>query len=105
MSEPLKVSISPKAMSTEWCISPNGGQQKPAMSRTPPKTHSPTDNINCTFFMLVNIIAFPWLSVLVRGGYISLGRTYFCGYVLTTELHGTALNRGFWFLLALRAEI
>ena len=105
MSEPLKVSISPKAMSTEWCISPNGGQQKPAMSRTPPKTHSPTDNINCTFFMLVNIIAFPWLSVLVRGGYISLGRTSFRGYFMTTELHGTALNRGFWFLLALRAEI
>ena len=51
---PQKVRISPKAMSTEWCISPNGGQQKPAMSRTPPKTHSPTDNINCTFFMLTS---------------------------------------------------
>ena len=67
MSEPLKVSISPKAMSTEWCISPNGGQQKPAMSRMPPKTHSPTDNINCTFFILVNfrgsvpVRARPWL--------------------------------------------
>ena len=70
MSEPLKVRISPNAIRTEWCISPNGGQQKPAMSKTPPKTHSPTDNINCTFFMLVNIIAFPWLSVLVRGGYL-----------------------------------
>ena len=54
MSEPQKVRISPKAMSTEWCISPIGGQQKPAMSRTPPKMHSPTDNINCTFFMLTS---------------------------------------------------
>ena len=36
---PLKVSISPKAMRTEWWISANGGQTKPAMSNVPPKEH------------------------------------------------------------------
>ena len=39
MREPLKVSISPKAMRTEWWISPNGGQQKPAISNAHPKVH------------------------------------------------------------------
>ena len=37
MSEPLKVNISPKAMSTEWCISPIGGQRKPHASNAHPK--------------------------------------------------------------------
>ena len=53
MREPEKVRISPKAISTLWCISPSGGQQKPAMSNTPPNTHRPTANINCTFFISV----------------------------------------------------
>ena len=37
MSEPLKVRISPKAMRTEWWISANGGQRKPAVSIMHPK--------------------------------------------------------------------
>ena len=53
MSEPMKVSISPKAMSTEWCISASGGRMKPVTSSTHPKTHSVTDNINCKFFFII----------------------------------------------------
>ena len=49
---PLKVSISPKAMSTEWCISPIGGQRKPHASNAHPKAHRLTAKNNCTFFML-----------------------------------------------------
>ena len=47
MSEPLKVSTSPKAMSTLWCISPNGGQQKPAMSNAHPNVHIATAVKSC----------------------------------------------------------
>ena len=53
ISDPENVSISPKAISTLWCISPSGGQQKPAMSNVPPNTHKPTANINCTFFIII----------------------------------------------------
>ena len=52
MSEPLKASISPKAMSTEWCISPIGGQRKPHASNAHPKMHRLTAKNNCTFFMI-----------------------------------------------------
>ena len=52
MREPAKVSISPKAISTEWWISASGGQQKPASNSKPPYTQRLTDNINCTFFMI-----------------------------------------------------
>ena len=38
--EPEKVSISPKAMRTEWCISPSGGQMKPARSIVHPTVHN-----------------------------------------------------------------
>ena len=34
---PKKVRISPKATKTEWWISANGGQQKPAVSIMHPK--------------------------------------------------------------------
>ena len=53
MSEPLKVRISPKAMSTLWCISPNGGQQKPAMSNAQPKLHIATAVKSCKRFILM----------------------------------------------------
>ena len=53
ISAPENVSTSPKAISTLWCISPSGGQQKPATSSIPPNTHRPTANINCTFFISV----------------------------------------------------
>ena len=36
---PEKVRISPNATKTEWWISANGGQRKPAMSNVPPKEH------------------------------------------------------------------
>ena len=51
MSEPLKVSISPKAMRTEWCISPNGGQQNPATSNAHPKVHIATADMSCSFLI------------------------------------------------------
>ena len=45
--EPLKVSISPKAMSTLWWISASGGQRKPAMSNAQPKLHITTAVMSC----------------------------------------------------------
>ena len=51
--EPAKVSISPKAINTLWCISASGGRMKPVTSSTHPKTHSVTDIINCKFFFIV----------------------------------------------------
>ena len=39
ISEPLKVSISPKAMRSEWWISPTGGVKSPAASNAHPKAH------------------------------------------------------------------
>ena len=37
---PEKVSISPNATKTEWCISAKGGQTKPAVSIMHPKVHN-----------------------------------------------------------------
>ena len=39
MRLPLKVSISPKAINTEWWISPMGGVKSPAASNAHPKAH------------------------------------------------------------------
>ena len=36
---PLKVSISPKAINSEWWISPIGGVTNPATSNVHPKMH------------------------------------------------------------------
>ena len=44
--EPLKVSISPKAISTLWCISAKGGQRKPANNSPHPNPHSIIATIN-----------------------------------------------------------
>ena len=52
MSEPENVSISPKAINSEWCISPIGGQRKPHASNTQPNPHRLTAKSNCTFFMI-----------------------------------------------------
>ena len=60
MREPAKVSISPKAMSTEWWISAKGGQQNPASNSKPPYTQRLTDNINCTFFMILGFDYLLW---------------------------------------------
>ena len=43
---PLKVNISPKAIKTEWWISPKGGAMNPAINSMPPNTHRLTDNIS-----------------------------------------------------------
>ena len=51
MSEPLKVSISPKAMRTEWWISAMGGQRKPAMSIVHPKMHNAVARMSCKRFI------------------------------------------------------
>ena len=44
--EPLKVSISPKAMSTLWWISASGGARNPPASIMHPKMHNATDNMS-----------------------------------------------------------
>ena len=51
MSEPLKVSISPKAIRSEWCISPNGGQTSPAVSNAHPKVHIAVAIMSCKRFI------------------------------------------------------
>ena len=50
---PLKVSISPKAMRTEWWISANGGAMNPAINSRTPNAHRTTDNISCIFFIIL----------------------------------------------------
>ena len=50
---PLKVSISPKAMSTLWWISASGGQRKPAIKNRTPNAHRTTDNISCNLFIIL----------------------------------------------------
>ena len=50
--EPEKVRISPKAMRTEWWISANGGQRKPAMSNVPPNEHIATAMMSWKFFFM-----------------------------------------------------
>ena len=52
MREPLNVSISPNAINNEWCISPTGGEQKPAMSNAHPKVHIVIAMINCKRFIM-----------------------------------------------------
>ena len=54
MREPVKVSISPKAMSTEWCISPIGGQRKPHASNAHPKVHIAVAMMSCKRFITVD---------------------------------------------------
>lgn len=49
---PEKVSISPKAMSTLWWISPTGGEQNPAMSIAHPKVQSAIEVASCIFLIL-----------------------------------------------------
>ena len=55
MSEPLKVRISPKATKTEWWISANGGQRKPAVSIMHPKVHNAIAMMNWNCFMELEI--------------------------------------------------
>ena len=52
ISEPLKVSISPKAIRSEWCISPNGGQTSPAVSNAHPKAHNANAVNSCKRFIV-----------------------------------------------------
>ena len=59
MSEPLKVSISPKAMRTLWWISPNGGQRKPANNSPHPNPHSIIATINWKFFFMISLSFSP----------------------------------------------
>jgi hypothetical protein len=51
MREPLKVSISPKAISSEWWISPTGGAMNPAASNAQPKLHITVAMMSCKRFM------------------------------------------------------
>ena len=48
---PLKVSISPKAMRTEWWISANGGAMNPAASNAQPKLHITVARMSCKRFI------------------------------------------------------
>ena len=59
MSEPLKVSISPNATKTEWCISANGGQRKPANNSRHPNPHSIIATINWKFFFMISLSFSP----------------------------------------------
>ena len=56
---PLKVRISPKAINSEWWISPIGGQKNPHASNTQPNTHRLTAKNNCTFFMIAFVFFIP----------------------------------------------
>ena len=51
MSEPLKVSISPKAMRTEWWISPSGCATNPHASNAHPKVHIAVAMMSCKRFI------------------------------------------------------
>ena len=53
--EPLKVSISPKVMSTLWWISPTGGQRKPAMSIMHPKVHNAIAAMSCKDLVCIRV--------------------------------------------------
>ena len=53
ISEPLKVSISPKAMRSEWWISPTGGVKSPAASNAHPKAHMAVAIMSCKRFIQV----------------------------------------------------
>ena len=57
MSEPLKVSISPKAMRTEWWISANGGQRKPTVSIMHPTVHNAIAVMSWNCFMEPRILS------------------------------------------------
>ena len=59
MSEPLKVSISPKAIRIEWWISPKGGQRKPANNSPHPNPHSIIATINWKFFFMISLSFSP----------------------------------------------
>ena len=54
MSEPLKVRISPKAMSTEWWISPIGCARNPHASNAHPKAHIAVAMMSCKRFITVD---------------------------------------------------
>ena len=56
---PEKVSISPKAMRTEWWISANGGQRKPAVSSPHPHPHSIIATINWKFIFMISLSFSP----------------------------------------------
>ena len=62
MSEPEKVKISPKAISTLWCISAKGGAIKPQASIMHPKMHNATDSMSWMFFFIVFLFLFPRIS-------------------------------------------
>ena len=51
MREPEKVRISPKAMRTEWCISPVGTAKNPHASNAHPKAHIATESMSWVFLM------------------------------------------------------
>ena len=54
---PEKVSISPNATKTEWCISANGGQTKPAVSIMHPKVHNAIAVMSWKCFMGLVLIS------------------------------------------------
>ena len=51
MSEPEKVSISPKAMSMLWWISPVGTAINPHASNAHPKAHIATESMSWVFLI------------------------------------------------------
>ena len=61
---PLKVRISPEAMSTEWWISPRGYATNPHTSNAHPKVHIAVATMSWSFFMILNYakLVFTWLK-------------------------------------------
>ena len=67
MSDPLKVRISPKAMSTEWWISPIGCARNPHASNAHPKAHIATDTMSWVFLMLWVVLGVTLRALAIRG--------------------------------------
>ena len=57
---PENVKISPKAIKTEWWISPKGGQMKPAVSIMHPKVHSATEIASWSFLIFIRKLKGPF---------------------------------------------
>lgn len=69
-SEPTKVSISPKAISTELSITPVGGTMKPAVNSIEPNITNTTAHASCAPLALplplLSLILFALLGFVVK---------------------------------------
>ena len=72
-SEPTKVNISPKAISTELSMTPVGGTMKPAVSRPAPNTTITTAHASCAplalSLLLLSLICISLLGFVIKVGF------------------------------------